>query len=497
MTEQESEKQIVEEYLKTFALEECLDEIINEVIERRPENPYSAIARAMETKTMPEIIDVFLTPYVSANGQGGVEARVLTNLDTFSGFAGIPSPFPPTEDVLKDYSAMATHVKDLLKSQDPRNLDKVDPMLEMLSEVGVSNPVIMAVSIACCRAGARHKALPLFKYLAESFGTQAKMIVPIPVVSVLSRTAINSSDVLISQEITVTPTTLSNIDNAIESCIAANNAIRQKLDMGRGAIPMISSEYGCPRVVTTTIDEAITFVMEAVGEAAIDGQLKLGLDFKAGRLALRDESEGGKNKLQGYQMDGAASPMVSGEEVSNIVVRCWKDCELISVEDPLDGQDTPNIRQFRSKMDTVISDIEHEMSDALSYNFKGVGGEEGCKLQIICDGSCLTPTDITEIDVDKVFNAVKIRLDKFTTVSKAVEMCKAATAVGWTIVCGTDELAPETSDSFIADFAVAMGAGQLAAGGLCSGEHASKYNRLLEIARSDDTLGCSGKAFRR
>jgi len=495
--EQKSEKQIVEEYLKTFALEECLDEIINDVIERRPENPYAAIAQAMGTKTMPEIIDVFLTSFISANGQSGVEARVVTNLDTFSGLTGAPSSsFPPTEETLRDYSTMAVHVKDLLKSQDPRNLDKVDPMLEMLSEVGVSSHVIMAVSMACCRAGARHKALPLYKYLAESFGTQAKMIIPTPVVTVLTRAATNSSEALISQEITVTPTTVSSVDNSLESCIAATNAIRHKLDVGGGTIPMISSDCGCPRVVTTTLEEAIAFVTETVTEAAIDGQLKLGLDFKAVRFALRDESEGGGNKLQGYQMDGPANPVVSGNEVSDIVIRCWKDGELISIEDPLDGQDT-SIRQFRNKMDSVIADIEHQMSDTLSYNFKGVGGEEGCKLQVICDGSCREPADIAELDVDKVYNAVKINLGKCATVTKAAELCKAAQAAGWIIVCGADERTSETCDSFIADFAVAMGAGQLAAGGVCCAEHAAKYNRLLEIARSDDTIGSAGKTFRR
>jgi hypothetical protein len=59
-----SERQVIEDYLKTFCLEELLDEILNGVITERPKNPYTAIAKACEEKSLPEILDISIVPYL-------------------------------------------------------------------------------------------------------------------------------------------------------------------------------------------------------------------------------------------------------------------------------------------------------------------------------------------------------------------------------------------------------------------------------------------------
>ena len=53
----ESERSIIENYLKEFAIQECLDEVVNELVEQRPKNPYMHISKFMETKTLGEILD--------------------------------------------------------------------------------------------------------------------------------------------------------------------------------------------------------------------------------------------------------------------------------------------------------------------------------------------------------------------------------------------------------------------------------------------------------
>jgi len=56
--DQTSERKLVEDYLKLYCIEELIDEALNEICERRPTNPYVDLARLIEAKTLPEIIDV-------------------------------------------------------------------------------------------------------------------------------------------------------------------------------------------------------------------------------------------------------------------------------------------------------------------------------------------------------------------------------------------------------------------------------------------------------
>jgi enolase len=78
-------------------------------------------------------------------------------------------------------------------------------------------------------------------------------------------------------------------------------------------------------------------------------------------------------------------------------------------------------------------------------------------------------------------NAVLIKLNQIGTVSEtiqAIQMCRDA---GWQYVIS--HRSGETEDTFISDFAVAMGGGQIKAGSLSRSERLAKYNRLVEIER--------------
>lgn len=88
---QMSERQKIEEYLKTHCIQECLDEVINDLIESRPFNPYVAITKMMETKTLAEITDVNLCSIIVGGGNSGVLITVQTNIGSFS--ATVANPY--------------------------------------------------------------------------------------------------------------------------------------------------------------------------------------------------------------------------------------------------------------------------------------------------------------------------------------------------------------------------------------------------------------------
>jgi hypothetical protein len=89
----EKDRQMIEDYLHEHAIESTLDEVINNVIERRPVNPYVELSKLLETKTQPEIIEVNLSSILVGCSSFGVRATILTNVGTFIGwhFLSLPS----------------------------------------------------------------------------------------------------------------------------------------------------------------------------------------------------------------------------------------------------------------------------------------------------------------------------------------------------------------------------------------------------------------------
>ena len=104
----------------------------------------------------------------------------------------------------------------------------------------------------------------------------------------------------------------------------------------------------------------------------------------------------------------------------------------------------------------------------------------GDQVQIVGDDLFVTNTVFVERGIRKSSaNAVLIKLNQIGTVTETVstiEMCRRA---GWNYIIS--HRSGETEDTFMADFAVAMGGGQIKTGSACRSERVAKYNRLLEI----------------
>jgi enolase len=104
----------------------------------------------------------------------------------------------------------------------------------------------------------------------------------------------------------------------------------------------------------------------------------------------------------------------------------------------------------------------------------------GDKIQIVGDDIFVTNTEFIARGIkNKTTNSVLIKLNQIGTVTetiKAIDLCRKA---GWSYVIS--HRSGETEDTFMADFCVAMGGGQIKTGSACRSERIAKYNRLLEI----------------
>jgi enolase len=104
----------------------------------------------------------------------------------------------------------------------------------------------------------------------------------------------------------------------------------------------------------------------------------------------------------------------------------------------------------------------------------------GSRIQIVGDDIYVTNTKFIARGIsEKSTNAVLIKLNQIGTVTETIEAIHLCRKAGWGFVIS--HRSGETEDAFMADFAVAMGGGQIKSGSACRSERIAKYNRLLEI----------------
>ena len=153
------------------------------------------------------------------------------------------------------------------------------------------------------------------------------------------------------------------------------------------------------------------------------------------------------------------------------------------------------------KLRETSYDLKASNSDQLRYCMQGVGGDGGCHLQVPLDGvRFLEIGNMEHYTQEMPHNCVRLQLARFPSVSKAVEAVRRARTAKWPVIVVSSDstsVGAESSDTFLADFAVGAAAGQFLGGGVYAAECAAKYNRLLEIAEENPNIRFVGEKFRK
>jgi len=127
-----------------------------------------------------------------------------------------------------------------------------------------------------------------------------------------------------------------------------------------------------------------------------------------------------------------------------------------------------------------IVSIEDGLAEDDWAGFARMTEQMGQQIQIVGDDILVTnPKFIARGIQEKTCNAALIKLNQIGTVSETVAGIHLCRQAGWGFVIS--HRSGETEDAFMADFAVAMGGGQIKTGSICRSERIAKYNRLLEI----------------
>jgi len=127
-----------------------------------------------------------------------------------------------------------------------------------------------------------------------------------------------------------------------------------------------------------------------------------------------------------------------------------------------------------------IVSIEDGLAENDWDGFRKQTADQGNKIQVVGDDIFVTNSKyITKGIKEKTANAVLIKLNQIGSVTETIEAINLCRKAGWGYVIS--HRSGETEDTFIADFAVAMGGGQIKTGSACRSERMAKYNRLMEI----------------
>jgi len=298
---------------------------------------------------------------------------------------------------------------------------------------------ILGVSMAVARAGATTAGLPLYAYLG---GNEAVRL-PVPMMNILNggKHADNSVDF---QEFMVMPVGAPNFSEALRYGAETFHALK-KILVKKGYATSVGDEGGfAPNLKSN--DEACEVIVEAIRTAGYKSgkDVAIALDpaassfFENGTYNLTKSKQGKKTNSQ-----------------MTALYRGWiEKFPIVSIEDGLAENDWEGFRAQTAAL--------------------------GERVQIVGDDLYVTNTRFIARGIkEKSTNAVLIKLNQIGTVTEtvaAIQMCREA---GWGFVIS--HRSGETEDTFMADFAVAMGGGQIKTGSACRSERIAKYNRLLEI----------------
>jgi len=304
---------------------------------------------------------------------------------------------------------------------------------------------ILGVSLAACRAAAIEAKVPLYAYIARSYKLPTKNYkLPIPMFNVING-GLHSDSGLSIQEYKVVPNGIrtfkeqyragSEIFHKLKKILASENQSTAVGDEG-GFAPRLESNA-----------KPLELINQAIAEAGYQPGLQVNVGVDVAASSFFDEKD------EKYMLKPENSPLTR-EMLMNIYNEWIQKYNVISVEDGLNENDWAGWRAMNEKIGDRVMTIG---DDLLVTNVKRL------------------KTAIAE----KACNAVLIKVNQIGSLTETIECIKLAKKNKMKIVIS--HRSGETTDDFIADLAVAVGADFIKAGSLSRGERICKYNRLLRI----------------
>ena len=408
---------------------------------------------------MSTIIEVHAREILDSRGNPTVEAEVVL-ADGASGRAAVPSGASTGEHEaveLRDGDAeryggkgVQEAVRNVNEIIGPRleGLDARDQMTvdaEMMDTDDTPNKsklganAILAVSLAAARAAAQECGMPLYRYL----GGPMAHILPVPLMNILNGGA-HASNNVDAQEFMVVPVGADNFSDGLRMGVEVFHALKKVL-AGMGLSTAVGDEGGFAPMLPSN-EAAMDVVMQAIESAGfVPGEdVAIALDVAASELFV----DGAYVFKKG---DGSRR---SSADMIDLYEGWVNKYPIVSIEDGLAENDW---------------DGWHALTQRL-----------GEQVQLVGDDLFCTNVELLGKGIEQgAANAILIKVNQIGTLTETLQCIELARSSGYGIIIS--HRSGETEDTFIADLAVASGAGQIKTGSASRTDRTAKYNQLLRI----------------
>jgi enolase len=345
--------------------------------------------------------------------------------------------------VLKACANVNERIAPKLTGMNPSRQGEIDRLMIELdgtpNKAKLGANAILGVSMAAARAAAGAAGLPLYAYLG---GAGARRL-PVPMMNILNggKHADNSVDF---QEFMAMPIGAPSFAEALRYGAETFHALAGILKK-KGYSTSVGDEGGfAPNLKSN--EEACELIVEAIVAAGYQPgkDVAIALDPAASSFFA-----GGA-----YDLAKSGQGQKSSAEMTELYQGWVARYPIVSIEDGLDENDWSGFQAHTKAL--------------------------GEKIQIVGDDIFVTNTSFIARGItERSANAVLIKLNQIGTVTETIEAIDLCRKAGWGYVIS--HRSGETEDAFMAEFAVAMGGGQIKTGSACRSERIAKYNRLLEI----------------
>lgn len=345
--------------------------------------------------------------------------------------------------VLKAVENVNRIIAPRLVGMDPTRQEEIDRL--MIDLDGTPNKgrlganAILGVSMAVARAAAGSLGIPLYEYLGGGDAVR----IPVPMMNILNggKHADNSVDL---QEFMVMPIGAPTFGEALRYGAETFHALKKILS-AKGYATSVGDEGGFAPDLGSN-DEACEVIIEAIEAAGYSPGKDVALALDPAASSFYENGA--------YVLSKSGQGRKTSAEMTALYGEWIEKYHIVSIEDGLDENDWEGFRQQTGLL--------------------------GKKIQVVGDDIFVTNPVFVERGIrEKSANSVLIKLNQIGTVTETIETIRICRDAGWGYVIS--HRSGETEDSFIADFAVAMGGGQIKTGSSCRSERIAKYNRLLEI----------------
>lgn len=456
------------------------------------------------------IVDVHAREILDSRGNPTVEAEVTVEKEVggtqYTGRAAVPSGastgrFEAVElrdgetryfglGTTKAVNNVNSKIREALMGMNALDQGLIDRIL--IEQDGTDNKsnlganATLGVSMACAKVCAEAMGIPLYRYLGGAY----TRLLPVPMMNILNggKHADNTVDF---QEFMIMPVQAESFADGLRICAEIYHNLK-KICNDRGLSTGVGDEGGFAPSLPDAF-AVLDLIVESIKAAGYTpGQdIKIALDVAASELY--NEADGV------YHFPGETELKRSRQRIEGSqVTECYEagaDFSGKTNEAEITRSTEEMVAYYEELVERYpIISIEDGLAEDDWDGWQMMTKKLGDKIQLVGDDLFVTNTKRLDAGIKlHVANAILVKVNQIGTVSEAMDAIEMAQKNGYKAVIS--HRSGETEDTFIADLAVAVNAGQIKTGAPCRSDRVAKYNQLLRIEEDLGSVACYKEPF--